>query len=80
MKDTFAFLLATRFWALVVGSVAVYAKLKGWIGEPEMILISAITGGFTIVRTVDQASEQKSIRGGGGSAQLSDTACARLGL
>lgn len=59
--DTFAFLKATRFWALVLGAVSVYAKLKGWIGEPEMALIATITGGFTIVRTIDRATEQRVI-------------------
>ena len=56
---TFSFLYATRFWALVIGAASIYAKQRGWIGEPEMILIATITGGFTIVRTVDRATEQK---------------------
>lgn len=56
---TFGFLYATRFWALVLLALSVYGQRKGWIGEPEMILISTITGGFTIVRTVDRATEQR---------------------
>ena len=42
----FAFIYATRFWALVIGAISIYAKLKGWIGEPEMTLIATITGGL----------------------------------
>lgn len=57
-STTFAFLSATRFWALVIGAASIYLKAKGWIGEPEMLLIATITGGFTIVRTVDRATEQ----------------------
>jgi len=56
---TFAFLYATRFWALVIGAASIYAQAKGWIGEAEMLLIATVTGGFTIVRTVDRATEQK---------------------
>lgn len=56
---TFAFLKAERFWALVIGALAVYGKLKGWLGEPEMALIATITAGFITVRTVDRATEQK---------------------
>jgi uncharacterized membrane protein len=57
--DTFAFLRATRFWALVATAASLYAQRKGWIGEAEMVLIATITGGFTIVRTIDRATEQK---------------------
>ena len=57
MKE-FAFLKATRFWALVIGALSVYMKLKGWIGEAEMTLIASIMGGFIAVRTVDRYSEQ----------------------
>ncbi len=56
---TFAFLYATRFWALVIGAVSIYCERKGWIGEPEMILIATIMAGFVTVRTVDRATEQK---------------------
>lgn len=47
-------LKSTRFWALVIGALAVYAKMKGWIGEPEMILIDTIMGGHILVRTTDR--------------------------
>jgi len=55
---TFAFLKATRFWALCLGAASVYLKAKGWIGEPEMLLIASITAGFVAVRTVDRFGEQ----------------------
>lgn len=57
--NTWSFLKASRFWALMIGAVSIYLKAKGYIGEPEMYLISTITGGFVVVRTVDRASEQK---------------------
>jgi len=52
-----SFLKSTRWWALVIGAVSVYAQLKGWIGEAEMALIATITGGFITVRTVDRISD-----------------------
>jgi len=56
---TFAFLKATRFWALVIGAASVYAEGKGWIGEAEMRLIAGIMAGFVGIRTVDRFGEQK---------------------
>lgn len=48
------FLSSTRFWALVLGAVAIYLKQKGIFGDPEMQLIATITAGFTIVKTIDR--------------------------
>lgn len=59
IPDTFAFLKATRFWALCLTAASLYAKGKGWIGAEEAALIATITGGFVAVRTVDRYSEQK---------------------
>lgn len=56
-NTTWAFLKATRFWAMVIAAVSVYAQAKGYIGQPEMLLIATITAGFTVVRTVDRATE-----------------------
>lgn len=61
--NTWAFLKASRFWALVIGAASIYLKAKGLIGEPEMYLIATITGGFVAVRTVDRAAEQKVVAG-----------------
>jgi len=58
MKEKFAFLTSTRFWAIVLGAVAVYFRENGTIGESEMMLINTILGGFIIVKTVDRASEK----------------------
>lgn len=52
-----SFLKANRFWALVIGALAVYAQTRGWIGEPEMTLIATLTGAFIAIRTVDRATE-----------------------
>lgn len=73
-KDTFAFLYATRFWSMVIASLAIYLQAKGILGEPEMLLIATITAGFTIVRTIDRATEQKIIAAGVQSGQVPVTA------
>lgn len=57
MANKFEFLTSTRFWAIVIGAASIYLKAKGWIGEPEMLLIATITAGFTVVKTVDRATE-----------------------
>ena len=57
MTNRFEFLTSNRFWAMLVGAVALYLKSKGYLGDAEMILIATITGGFTIVRTIDRATE-----------------------
>lgn len=59
MNKAFDFLFATRFWSMVIAAVAIYAQSKGWLGDAEMLLIATITAGFTIVRTIDRATEQK---------------------
>lgn len=64
IKDKFSFLTATRFWALVIGAVMFYLKTKNIIGEAEMILANTILGGFIITKTIDRASEQKTIAAG----------------
>jgi len=70
MMKEFAFLKATRFWALVIGAVSAYLKIKGYIGEAELTLIGIITGGFITVRTVDRATEQKILAEGVAAGQV----------
>jgi hypothetical protein len=53
-NSKFLFLTSSRFWALVIGAVSIYLKMKGFIGEPEMMLIATITSGFTIIKTLDR--------------------------
>lgn len=53
----FTFLKSNRFWAMVIGALAIYLKVKGWMGEAEMTLIVTLAGGFITVRTIDRASE-----------------------
>lgn len=59
-ESKLAFLSSTRFWAIVLGAVSIYAQSKGWIGDPEMMLIATVTGAFTLVRTADRFSEKMS--------------------
>ncbi len=59
------FLTASRFWALVIGAVAIYLKGKGIIGEPEMQLIATLSAVFITVRTIDKnVGEAKIISAG----------------
>ena len=60
MYTKFAFLSSTRFWAIIIAAVSMYAQTKGWIGEPEMVLIATITASFTAVRTIDRISDNAS--------------------
>lgn len=53
-----SFLKANRFWALVIGAVAIYIKAKGFIGESELILIETVVGGFIGIRTIDRLGEK----------------------
>jgi len=60
----FAFLTSNRFWALIIGAVAMYLQTKGIIGEPEMVLIATITAGFITVKTVDRIGDSKVVSAG----------------
>lgn len=53
----FAFLGAPRFWAMVVGAVAIYLQSKGLIGDPEMLLIATLSAGFIGINTIDRSVE-----------------------
>lgn len=48
------FLKSTRFYAILIGALAIYLQSKGYIGDPEMVLIATITAAFTVVKTVDR--------------------------
>lgn len=50
----FAFLQSTRFWALILGSLAIYLETKGFIGEPERNLIATVVAWFTAIKTIDR--------------------------
>ena len=55
----FAFLSSNRFWAIIIGALAIYAKTKEWIGDPEMLLIATVMGAFVTVRTIDRLGDAK---------------------
>jgi len=49
---------STRFWSLVIGSVIIYLKQKGWIDESLMELITTILGGHIVINTADKFSKK----------------------
>lgn len=53
-----AFVQSTRFWVMILGSIAVYGETKGWIGEPERNLIATISTVFITVKTLDRGAEK----------------------
>jgi hypothetical protein len=50
---------STRFWSLVLGSAIFYLKTKGFVGEPEMIMIETILGGFIAINTSSKYESKK---------------------
>jgi hypothetical protein len=56
--ENFEFLKASRFWAMVIGAVALYLQNKGVIGEAELTFIVTIISGFIGIRTVDRFGEK----------------------
>ena len=59
MSEKFAFLTSNRFWALVIGAVALFLKQEGIIDEAVFSLIGTLTAGFIGIRTVDRFGEQQ---------------------
>ena len=60
-KPQFAFLKKLRFWTMVIAALVVYLQQKGLLGTAEMQLIATITGGFTIVGTIDRNIGDKKV-------------------
>ena len=59
MSDTFAFTRAPRFWVMIVGALSVYAQTKGFIGDPEMVLIATVSASFVVVKTLDRFGDKR---------------------
>jgi len=57
MNNQWDFLKSNRFWAIVIGAVALAFYKYGVLPEPFFNMIETIVGAFTIVRTVDRFSE-----------------------
>jgi len=57
LKDKFAFLLSTRFYALIIGGLAIVAN-GNFTQEAWIQGIMAVVGGFIGIRTIDRASEK----------------------
>lgn len=52
------FLKSNRFWAVVLNAIVVYLQQRGFIGEAELALVTAILAPFVIIRTADRFSEK----------------------
>lgn len=60
MEDnTWAFLRAPRFWAIVIAAVALALYQDGIISLAWVTAVTTITGGYTAVRTLDRMSDKK---------------------
>lgn len=58
MNDKFAFLLSTRFWAIVLGSASTVLVSPEFANDEWYVslgkFLSYVAGGFTVVRTIDR--------------------------
>ncbi len=61
LPEELNFLTKLRFWSMVIASLSLYAKTKGWIGDAETVLIASISGGFWITSTVDRNIGDKKV-------------------
>ena len=64
-EDKFAFIYSTRFWAYVVGAIAIAIGPDGIVTGPElhtalMSLVAAFAGTRFVDRTVDKLSQKES--------------------
>lgn len=57
-KPWYAFIKSNRFWALILGALAVYLETKGWIGAPERNFIATVSAVFITVATADRGAEK----------------------
>ena len=57
MKDKFLFLSSVRFWALVLIAIVGVLKVEGIVPDEIATALVTILGGYTVIRTVDRASE-----------------------
>jgi len=57
--NKWAFTRAPRFWVMLAGALSVYLEMKGWIGEPETVLIATVSAIFITVQTVDRFGDKK---------------------
>lgn len=58
MNDKFSFLLSTRFWAIVLGSISTIIVQPEFATDEWYVSVGKILGlvsaGFTAVRTIDR--------------------------
>lgn len=58
-KSSWAFLGSTRFWAIVIGAVALALFTDGHISQAWLICVETIVAPFVVVRTVDRLGDKK---------------------
>jgi len=57
MKDKLLFLTSVRFYAVVLIAIIGVLKVEGIIPDDIATALVTILGGYTVIRTVDRASE-----------------------
>lgn len=55
--EKFPFLKSTRFWAIVVMSLAIWLGSYGWMPVELVEFIKLVTAGHVGIRTVDRFAE-----------------------
>lgn len=58
-NDKWSFILAPRFWAIVIAAVGLALYQDGIISLAWVTAITTITGGYATVRTIDRISDKK---------------------
>jgi hypothetical protein len=58
LPDEWKFLGRLRFWSMVLAATMLYLQRKGWIGEPEALLIGGLSAAFWTTQTIDRFAEK----------------------
>lgn len=58
IKNKFAFVFSTRFWAMILAATVQYLESEGTISANSSQFLTTVFAGFIGVRTVDRFSEK----------------------
>lgn len=51
------FLKSERFWAIVINAVVLYLQQRGYLGQAELTLVTAIVAPFVAIGTIDRVGK-----------------------